>query len=184
MTAHYLTALQSVSGMGAVGTPLSWHLYAWPGPCLSSAHANPHFPQHFPQGRKLTCHCLFPGFKPANLLVSQDMALWGFLRSPREVLHLWQALHSRSPSWDAVSSLGEGSTSPETPSQLFFAGWILITRNMQLKSCCLSCQEESGRTSMSQVPVRVWSLFLDKKNNEDEERHLTHQACLCLEPWN
>ena len=136
------------------------------------------------QGHKLTCHCLFPGFKPANLLVSQDMALWGFLRSPREVLPLWQTLHSRSPSWDAVSSLGEGSTSCETPRQLFFGGWILIMCNVRPKRCCFSCQEGSGRMSMSQIPGRVWSLVLDKKNNEDGERHLAHQACLCLEPWN
>ena len=112
------------------------------------------------------------------------MALWEFLRSPREVLPLWQALHSRSASWDAVSSLGEGSTSLETPSQLFFGGWILIMRKVQLKRCCFSGHEGSGRMSMSQVPGRVWSLFLDKKNNEDGERYLTHQACLCLEPWN
>ena len=121
--------------------------------------------------------------QPANMLVSQDVALWGFLGSPRDVLHLWQALDSRSPSWDAASSLGEGSTSREILGQLFFGGWLLIIRNVQLKSC-LSCQEGSGRMSMSQVPGRVWSLFLDEKKKEDGERHVVHQACVCLEPRN
>lgn len=80
-------------------------------------------PQHFPQGHSLTCYHLSPGFKSAIMPVSQDVAPWGFLRSPRVVLLFLQALGSRSLSSDAGSPLGEGNTSPETAFWLPFGDW-------------------------------------------------------------